>query len=103
MRLTVADRSFLVGRTVGDLQREHELDIVLVDRDGDATVQPSREIEVRVGDGIVFFAQHDRVLEVMSLNMGRKLKLERKSRSERKSRVERRSGSDRRSRDRAFT
>ena len=103
MRLTVVDGSSLVGRTVGDLQREHELDIVLVDRDGDATVQPSREIEVCVGDGIVFFARHDRVLEVLSLNMGRKLNPERKSRSERKSRVERRSGSDRRSRDRAFS
>ena len=102
MRLTVVDGSSLVGRTVGDLQREYELDIVLVDRDGDATVQPSREIEVRVGDGIVFFAQHDRVLQVMSLNMGRKLNPERKSRVER-SGVDRRSGKDRRSRDRAFS
>jgi Trk K+ transport system NAD-binding subunit len=103
VRLTVHEGSFLVGSTVGDLQTEHDLDIVLVDRDGDATVQPSREVEVRVGDGIVFFARHDRVLEILSRNMGRKFSSEKRPSPEKRSSRERRSGSDRRSGDRTVT
>ena len=71
MRLTVAEGSSLAGSTVGDLQNELEVDIVLVYGGGTSAVQPSRELQVLVGDGIVLFARHDRVLEVLSLNMGR--------------------------------
>jgi Trk K+ transport system NAD-binding subunit len=102
VRLTVADKSFLVGSTVGHLQTKHDLDIVLVERDGHATVQPSREVEIVVGDGIVFFARHDRVLEVLSRNMGKKFGAERKPRPKRRS-TDRRSGPDRRSSDRTVS
>ena len=91
MRLTVSRQSLLVGRTVGALQTEHELDIVLVDRAGDSSVQPAHELEVQVGDDVVFFARHDRVLKVLSLNMGAK------SGAAMRASVERRSGRERRS------
>ena len=72
MRLTIAEGSLLAGCTVGALQEDHEMDLVLVESAGKSTVQPARDLEVGIGDGIVFFAQHDRVLEVFSLNKGKK-------------------------------
>ena len=98
MRLTVAEGSFLAGNTVGALQKEHEMDIVLVDGAGAPTVQPPRKLQVQVGDGVVFFARHDRVLEVLSLNMGKKSNTARRARAKTRSGMDRRSGVDRRSR-----
>ncbi len=69
IRLPVAETSFLVGRTVGDLQTDQELDIVLVERTGEVSVQPSRDPTVQAGDDLVFFARHDRVLDVVSRNV----------------------------------
>lgn len=69
IRLPVAETSFLVGRTVGDLQTDQELDIVLVERTGEVSVQPSRDLTVQAGDDLVFFAWHDRVLDVVSRNV----------------------------------
>ena len=97
MRLTVAEGSYLAGSTVGDLQAEHEMDIVLVDAAGTAAVQPSRELEVKVGDSVVFFARHDRVLEVLSLNMGKRSSPASRANAQKRSGVDRRSGGDRRS------
>ena len=97
MRLTVAQGSFLAGNTVGQLQTEHEMDIVLVDSGGTAAVQPSREIEVQVGDSVVFFARHDRVLEVLSLNMGKRSSPASRASAQKRSGMERRSGRERRS------
>ncbi len=97
MRLTVAQGSFLAGSTVGDLQTEHEMDIVLIDSGGTAAVQPSREIEVQVGDSVVFFARHDRALEVLSLNMGKRSSPASRASAQKRSGMNRRSGVDRRS------
>ena len=97
MRLTVANGSFLAGSTVGYLQTEHEMDIVLVDAAGTAAVQPSRELEVRVGDSLVFFARHDRALEVLSLNMGKRSSPASRASAQKRSGTDRRSGRDRRS------
>ena len=97
MRLTVSQGSFLAGKTVGDLQQDHEMDIVLVDSRGTSTVQPAHELEVRVGDGVVFFARHDRVLEVLSLNMGKLSSPERMANARKRSGQNRRSGEERRS------
>ena len=69
VHLPVTGESFLAGRTVGALQSEHNLDIVLLERGGDVSVQPSRELTVREGDDIVLFARHDRVMEVVSRNL----------------------------------
>jgi len=90
MRLTVGKRSRLAGRTVGALQKGLEVDIVLVDSGGNARVRPSRKHEVAVGDDIVFFARHDRVLDVLSLNMGKKSGAARKVRREKWAGVDRR-------------
>ena len=97
LRLTVAEGSFLAGNTVGDLQTAHEMDIVLVDHDGTPTVQPSRNLEVSVGDSVVFFARHDRVLEILSLNMGKRSTPARRASAQKRSGKDRRSGEDRRS------
>ena len=97
MRLTVAEGSFLAGNTVGDLQTRHEMDIVLVDQGGTPTVQPARDLEVNVGDGVVFFARHDRVLEVLSLNMGKKSSAARRASAQKRSGRDGRFGPDRRS------
>ena len=42
---------------------------VLVERTGDVSVQPSRDLTVQAGDDLVFFARHDRVLDVVSRNV----------------------------------
>jgi Trk K+ transport system NAD-binding subunit len=97
MRLTVGQGSFLAGNTVGDLQTEHEMDIVLVDAAGTAAVQPSRELEVQVGDSVVFFARHDRALEVLSLNMGKRSSATSRANAQKRSGADRRSGGERRS------
>ena len=97
MRLTVTEGSFLAGSTVGDLQTEHEMDIVLVDAAGTPAIQPSRSLEVKVGDSVVFFARHDRVLEVLSLNMGKRSSPARRASAQKRSGGERRTGAERRS------
>jgi Trk K+ transport system NAD-binding subunit len=51
IHLPVEAGSFFVGRTVGDLQTDHDLDIVLVERSGEVSVQPERDITLQAGDG----------------------------------------------------
>ena len=97
MRFTVAHGSFLAGSTVGYLQTEHEMDIVLVDVSGTPAVQPPRDLEVQVGDSVVFFARHDRALEVLSLNMGKRSSPASRANAKKRSGKDRRSGRDRRS------
>ena len=70
MRLKVAQGSFLATESVGALQTEHDLDIVLIGRAGEATIQPPREMQVHAGDDLVFFARHHRVMDVLSKNLG---------------------------------
>jgi hypothetical protein len=96
MRFTVAHGSFLAGSTVGYLQTEHEMDIVLVDVAGTPAVQPPRDLEVQVGDSVVFFARHDRALEVLSLNMGKRSSPASRANAKKRSGKDRRTGMDRR-------
>ncbi len=96
MRFTVARGSFLAGSTVGYLQTEHEMDIVLVDVAGTPAVQPPRDLEVQVGDSVVFFARHDRALEILSLNMGKRSSPASRANAKKRSGKDRRSGRDRR-------
>lgn len=70
VRLTVAPKSFMVGREVGALQTENHMDIVLYCGDGQAQVQPPGNTVVRSGDVLVIFAQHERVLDVVARNRG---------------------------------
>jgi voltage-gated potassium channel len=68
LRLTVESGSFMDGETVGNLQTDGEMDIVLYGRGDESEVQPSRELVVQAGDTLVIFAQHERVLDVVARN-----------------------------------
>lgn len=72
IRLDVRDGSFLAGKSVGDLQKSNEMDIVL-HSDGEKTeIQPSRDKLVRAGDTLVIFAQHDRIIDIVARNRAAK-------------------------------
>ena len=70
LRLTAARESFLVKRAVGEIERENELEIVLVGHGGTMTVDPEPEVRIEPGDDVVVFARHDRILDVASRNRG---------------------------------
>ena len=68
VRLTVEPGSFLEGETVGELQTDNHMDIVLFGRNSDAEVQPAHDLMVQAGDTLVIFARHDNILSVISRN-----------------------------------
>ncbi len=68
IRLTVTPGSFLASGTVGELQKQYDLDIVLQGRDGNVEVQPENTNRVLAGDTLVIFARHDRILEITERN-----------------------------------
>ncbi len=70
IRLTVRPGSFLDGQTVGAVQESEGVDIVLLHRadDGQPDVHPRGDIEMRGGDTLVLFAQHDRITEILGRN-----------------------------------
>lgn len=70
VRLPVGPRSSLAGRTVGELQAEGPMDIVLHQRGETVDVQPARELRVQPEDILVIFARHARILEVVAGNRG---------------------------------
>ena len=73
IRLTIIEGSFMEGHTIGELQTENDMDIVLYCRGEHTEVQPPRDINVKVGDILVIFAEHERVINVAARNhMGAK-------------------------------
>lgn len=68
IKLVVSERSFMAGRSVGDLQREEKMDIVLIGHNGITTVQPPHDVIVQAGDTVVIFAKHERSLAVAARN-----------------------------------
>ncbi|MBZ0303600.1 MAG: TrkA family potassium uptake protein [Anaerolineae bacterium] len=68
VRLNVEPGSFLDGATVGKLQMDNDMDIVLYGRGERVEVQPSRDMMVVAGDILVIFARHDRILSVIAGN-----------------------------------
>jgi voltage-gated potassium channel len=70
IRLVVAPGSRMAGQSIGDLQAAEHVDIVLHERNDDATVNPPRETVVQPGDGLVLFAKHDRIVDVAMDNRG---------------------------------
>jgi Trk K+ transport system NAD-binding subunit len=72
IRLEVAPGSFLDGKTIGVLQDSESLDIVL-HSDGEVQVHPPEDQIVRAGDTLVIFAQHRKIIDVVSRNEGRRV------------------------------
>lgn len=68
IRLIVEPGSFMDGRTVGDMQNNHDLDIVLHARADVVDVHPATDQSILSGDTIVVFASHDKITEVVSRN-----------------------------------
>ncbi len=68
IRVRVETGAFLDGGTVGELQQDNDMDIVLLERDGNVEVQPANNIVVHGGDTLVFFARHDRVIDIANRN-----------------------------------
>lgn len=69
MRLNVREGSFMDGATIGDLQTQNDIDIVLhVAKGRPANVKPEHSAVVRGGDILVLFAQHDKVLSIAARN-----------------------------------
>jgi Trk K+ transport system NAD-binding subunit len=68
IRLTVAETSFLAEREVHELERENEMEMVLLCRKGSVTVDPEPDERVRPGDEVVIFARHTRILEIVARN-----------------------------------
>ncbi|MEL7234260.1 MAG: hypothetical protein AAGK74_07180, partial [Chloroflexota bacterium] len=68
IRLDVAAGSIFAGVTIDRLQDEQNMDIVLYGRDDNMTVHPQGDILVGVGDTLVLFAEHHRVMEIVSQN-----------------------------------
>ena len=66
IRMQVAPGSFMDGDTIGNLQKQQNLDIVLHARDGDAIVHPEGAIRVQGGDTLVLFAQHSRIIDLVA-------------------------------------
>ncbi len=73
IRLAVAPGSFLDGKTIGGLQDEENMDIVLQGSGPDIQVHPDPAATVRAGDTLVIFAQHGKITEVVARNQGRRL------------------------------
>lgn len=72
IRLMVEKSSFMDGETVGKLQTQEDMDIVLLQRDEMVDVQPPRDIVVQAGDTLVIFALHDCILSIASRNRPKK-------------------------------
>ncbi len=71
IRLQVAPGSFLDGETVGTLQDEHAMDIVLMEHADVAQVHPPRDSMVSAGDTLVIFAREAKVIDVVARNQKR--------------------------------
>ncbi len=68
IRLKVESRSFLDGSSVGKLQKENDMDIVLHGRDGHVAVQPDSSTQVKAGDMLVIFARHNHIINIVERN-----------------------------------
>ena len=71
IRLQVAPDTFLDGATVGALQDEHEMDIVLHANNNTVDVHPARDRTIRAGDTLIIFARHSKITDVVARNRRR--------------------------------
>jgi Trk K+ transport system NAD-binding subunit len=68
IRLDVVAETIFEGSTIDTLQDEHDMDIVLHGRGEKTVVHPAGEICVEAGDTLVVFAEHHRIMEIVSQN-----------------------------------
>ncbi len=68
IKLIVEAGSILDGLTIDDLQNTYDMDIVLHGRDDVMNVHPDGSIVVMPGATLVIFAEHKRVMEIVSRN-----------------------------------
>jgi Trk K+ transport system NAD-binding subunit len=68
VRVDIEPGSFLDRVQVGEVEREHDLEISLLQDGQTVTVDPEADVELRAGQSVVVFAEHARVLDVVSLN-----------------------------------
>lgn len=73
IRLEVRPSSFLDGSTVGSLQIQHEMDIVLHGHADQVMVHPPGDTLVSAGDTLVIFAQHNKIMSVVARNQRRRV------------------------------
>lgn len=69
LKLNVSEQSFLVGLRVGEIQKQHSVDVVLHARGTHSQVQPAHEIVVQAGDTLVLFTEHERGLRIAARNL----------------------------------
>lgn len=68
IRVEVAPNSFLAGKTIGVLQNQENMDIVLCDKNDEVAVHPDSDVLVAAGDTLVIFAQHSQILSIVARN-----------------------------------
>lgn len=68
LRLQVESESQLIGKTIDDIQSEHDIDIVLHERSTVVDVHPPGDLTVEVGDNLVIFTIHHQIPEILALN-----------------------------------
>ncbi|MEO0562908.1 MAG: TrkA family potassium uptake protein [Chloroflexota bacterium] len=68
IKLIVEEGSILDGLTIDALQDQYDMDIVLHGHDEVMNVHPSGDICVAPGETLVIFAEHTRVMEIVSKN-----------------------------------
>jgi voltage-gated potassium channel len=74
IQLTVTPGSFLDGPTIGELQEKHDMDIVLHGDDGALVVHPAASTQVRAGDTLVIFAQHQNITGIVARNQRQRMR-----------------------------
>jgi Trk K+ transport system NAD-binding subunit/type III secretion system FlhB-like substrate exporter len=67
VRLIVTQGGYLDGRTVGEVQRHEDVDIVLLVRHKTSDIQPKHDVVIQSGDVVVIFARHERSLQMAAL------------------------------------
>ncbi|MGC8642937.1 MAG: TrkA C-terminal domain-containing protein, partial [Isosphaeraceae bacterium] len=66
--LTLSNESRLVGKTVGDIQADKRINIVMHQGPGGVNVNPDPAIELKAADTILVIAPMDALLELERLN-----------------------------------
>ncbi len=68
IRMTVAPNSMMVSSTIDQLQRHHQMDIVLHASGEALDVHPEGDIVIHAGDQLVLFAQYRKIAEITAEN-----------------------------------